>query len=151
MGKKENTVSILDYNKEPFVFLEGGTGLNDLERCVSHGLFNRGYEVYILDNLYENYRKLVSIQFLDVKTIILGTTGVYREKLNVLLDLFFSLELNKLENIILTLRTDEVLYKEMKMLKKKYPNIKFWEIDTFIYDREWRECELSEIIVEIED
>ena len=122
-NNKENLVSILDFKKQPFVFLEGFTGLNIHEEYISLGLFNRGYDVYVLDNLYEKTRKLASIQFLEVKTIILGTTGVYRDKLNILLDLFFSLELENLENIILTLSSTEyVLWNEMKILKKKYKN-----------------------------
>lgn len=147
-NNKENLVSILDFKKQPFVFLEGGTGLNIHEEYISLGLFNRGYDVYVLDNLYEKTRKLASIQFLEVKTIILGTTGVYRDKLNILLDLFFSLELENLENIILTLSSTEyVLWNEMKILKKKYKNVKFWEIDSFIDDKNWDECNLIEIKV----
>lgn len=147
-NNKENLVSILDFKKQPFVFLEGFTGLNIHEEYISLGLFNRGYDVYVLDNLYEKTRKLASIQFLEVKTIILGTTGVYRDKLNILLDLFFSLELENLENIILTLSSTEyVLWNEMKILKKKYKNVKFWEIDSFIDDKNWDECNLIEIKV----
>lgn len=142
---KELTTSILDFSKQPFAFLEGGLGLNDTEQYLSEGLFKRGYEIYILEELYDKPRKLVALQFLDVKTIIMGTTGVYQKELDLLVDLFFSMDVDKLENIIFTLDTERVMRGPMAKIKEAKPNIKFYKILSPLWDRDWNECDLYEI------
>jgi hypothetical protein len=142
---KELTTSILDFNKQPFAFLEGGLGLNDTEQYLSEGLFKRGYEIYILEELYDKPRKLAALQFLDVKTIIMGTTGVYQKELDLLVDFFFSLDVDKLENIIFTLDTERVMREPMAKIKELNPNIKFYKILSPLWDRDWDECDLYEI------
>jgi hypothetical protein len=137
--------SILDYDKQPFAFLEGGLGLNDTEKYLSEGLFERGYEIYILEELYEKPRKLAALQFLDVKTIVMGTTGVYEKELNLLVDFFFSLELNKLENIVFTLDTETIMRKPMRKIKEINPSIKFYKILSPLWDKDWNACDLYEI------
>ena len=143
--EKELVTSILDYDKQPFAFLEGGLGLNDQEKNLSKGLFNRGFEIYVLEELYDKPKKLAALKFLDVKTIIMGTTGVYKDKLEILVDLFFSLELNKLENIVFTLDTERVMREPMDKIKKLNPNIKFYKIEVPLWDELWKECDLYEI------
>lgn len=143
--EKELLTSILDYNKQPFAFLEGGLGLNDQEKYLSKGLFDRGFEIYVLEELYDKPKKLASLKFLDVKTIIMGTTGVFKDKLEILVDLFFSLELKTLENIVFTLDTERVMGKAMSKIKELNPNIKFYKIDVPLWDELWTECDLYEI------
>ena len=138
-------VSILDFEKQPFAFLEGGLGLNDTEDYLSKGLFKRGYEIYILEELYDKPKKLAALSFLDIKTIILGTAGVYKNKLELLIDLFFSLNLDNLENIIFTLNTENIMSREMEKIKQIKPNIKFYKIDNVLWDSDWNDCYLYEI------
>lgn len=137
--------SILDFDKQPFAILEGGLGLNDTEDRLAHGLFTRGFELYVLEELYEKPRKLAALQFLDVKTIILGTTGVYKDKLGMLVEFFMSLDLGHLENVVLTLDTERVMREEMRLLKDKLPGVRFWKLADVLWDKDWTECDLYEI------
>jgi hypothetical protein len=142
---KNLTTSILDFEKQPFAFLEGGLGLNDTEQYLAEGLFKRGYEIYILEELYDKPRKLAALQFLDVKTIIMGTTGVYEKQLNLLVDFFFSLDIDKLENIVLTLDTERVMREPMEKIKELNPRVKFYKISSPLWDKDWDNCDLYEI------
>ncbi len=142
---KNLTTSILDFEKQPFAFLEGGLGLNDTEQYLAEGLFKRGYEIYILEELYDKPRKLAALQFLDVKTIIMGTTGVYEKQLNLLVDFFFSLDIDKLENVVLTLDTERVMRDPMAKVKELNPKIKFYKILSPLWDKDWDKCDLYEI------
>ena len=116
------------YDLEPFAFLEGGQGLNDLEDNFMKYLFNMNVDIYKLDKLYEQPRKIGALQFLDCKTLVLGTTGVYEEELNKLKEIFFKIEFKGIENIILTLYCEDVLWKDMLKFKELYPDVKFMSL-----------------------
>lgn len=129
MKNKKNLATVPNYDFESFCVLEGQKSLNDTEKyfiksCNYHNCTN-----WVLDDLYENPRKLMAVFFLRPKTIVLGTTGIYKEKLDVLIDLFFSQEsdFGWLENIIFTLDSENLFRSEMKKIKKLNPNIKFWD------------------------
>ncbi len=109
----------LDYDMEPIAFLEGGKGLNDTEDFIYKKCLRRNIEVWKIDDLYENPRRLVALQFLEPKTIILGTTGVYRDKLDDLIELFFTLKLKGLENIVICMDSSGVLEDQFSKLPKE--------------------------------
>lgn len=138
MKKTQNLATVPNYDFEPFCVLEGQKGLNDTERYFIRSCNEWNYENWVLDDLYENHRKLMAVFFLRPKTIILGTTGIYREKLDALTDLFFSYEsdFSWLENIIFTLDSEGIFRSEIKKIKELNSNIKFWDFyeDPSLFD-----------------
>lgn len=136
---------LFEYDNEPFCLLEGGTGLNELEGHVYHRLVDKNFEVWSLENLYEKPERLASLQFLKPKTLIFGTTAVYQDKLNLLVDLAQSLDLNSVEKVILTLDTDRDMRKQLKIFKEKYPKIKWYKFKHFFED-EKTDIMIKEII-----
>ena len=116
------------YDLGPFAFLEGGQGLNELEEDFMKYLFDKRVNVYKLDRLYDQPRKIGALQFLDCKTLVLGTTGVYKEELNKLKEIFFKIEFKGIENIILTLGCEDVLWRDMLKFHELYPNVKFMSL-----------------------
>ncbi len=120
-------IKIPDFKLGPFMILEGGRGLDGLEEEIHHLLIKAGNDVWVLDDLYEKGERLASIGFLKPKTIILGTTGLYKEKLGRLIDLFFDLELDSIENVILTLNSEDALHYQMEKLKILNRGVKFFK------------------------
>ena len=127
MSKKR----IFEYANEPFMFLEGGSGLNEKEEEVYKRLVKNNIEAWSLENLYKKPERLASIQFLKPKTLIFGTTAVYQDKLDILIELANSLDLSSIERIILTLDTENDMYKTLKVFKDKYPEIEFCKFEYF--------------------
>lgn len=122
MKNRRNRIPIsLDYSLEPIAFLEGGKGLNNCETFIHKTCFHKGLDMWLLDDLYSKPERIAALKFLKPKTLILGTTGVYEDKLNQLIDLFFDMEITSIENIILTLDSEDVLYKHLV----KLPKVKF--------------------------
>lgn len=124
----KNEIIIPYHQFSPFCILEGGEGLADCERYLVRSLNEYNSRNWVLDGLYKDPSRLASIQFLKPKTIIFGTTGVYAEKLNILIDLFFALDFSSLENVIMLRDTEYEVYKHLKILKGKMPNVKFWNL-----------------------
>lgn len=118
---KKETIISLDYSLEPIAFLEGGKGLNDDEEFIHKTCFHNRIDTWVLDDLYSKPERIAALKFLKPKTLILGTTGVYKDELNRLIDLFFGMEITCIENIILTLDSEDVLYKHLI----KLPNVRF--------------------------
>lgn len=46
----------------------------------------------VLDNLYEDFAKLVAVKYINPDYIHIKTSGLYKEKIDILIDLFESLE-----------------------------------------------------------
>jgi len=114
---------------QPFMFLEGGVGFNDLEEDMFHAVIGSHQTAWEIDNLYKEPLRLACIDLLKPKTLVLGTTGLYAKDLKVLISVFFGLDLTSVKNIILTLNTEDVLYSEIRELKEKHPDIKVWKVN----------------------
>lgn len=112
----------------PYCFLEGQTGLNEGEEYLYRSLVYYREKPFVIDNLYEDPRRLASLSFLRPKTLVLGTTGVYVAKLNFLIELFFDLDMQGLENVIITSDTPKIVTEAMVKLKQQLPEVKFWEL-----------------------
>lgn len=125
-------------NIAPIAFLEGGLGLNDNEKKLAEYLSSSWglSSVHVIDELYDNPRKLAAISFLDIKTIVIGTTGVYRDDLNFLIDFFKTLEIKTIKNVIFAVSAEDVLYKEAIEFKKDFPDCTFFKL-TYADDEEY--------------
>lgn len=121
-------VKIDPFQFEPFVFLEGGRGLNDCESKVSKQLFNEGFDVWVLDDLYSNPDKLVAIKFLKPKTIFIGTTGVYKKDLSHLKEVFKVCEYIP-DNLVLTVsNTENHISDLIEIAKATNPKFRVFEL-----------------------
>lgn len=138
--------TLIDYNLEPFAFLNGGSGLDREDRMLHCRMINKSMISWELSDLYDKPHRFVSLNFLRPKTIIFGTTGVYTKQINVLLELAEGLNLSSVENVVLTLDTEDVLYKFFKAMKEKYPHIIFYKLKHFIDE----ECDEFGLIEKIE-
>lgn len=98
-----NTSDLLQF--EPFCVLNGQKGLHDTERNLVKQLNQRNIEVFVLDDLFKDTEKLKAIKYLKPKTLVLGTTGTYREDLDKTKDLFKSIGYYP-ENVIFTMGED---------------------------------------------
>ena len=143
----KKTIEIPNYEFSPFLILEGGRSLHDGERYLVKSLNYWNADNWVIDNLYEDPSRLAAMQFLKPKTIILGTTGVYREKLEILIDLFFSLKLDYIENVILTISAEDVLWGEIKKLKKINKKVKFFTLESCpsMFDDEGEKYEIAKL------
>jgi hypothetical protein len=143
----ETTKLIPLYDFAPFCVLEGGRGLHDTENYLIKSFNFHGARNWVLDELYEKPRRLVSLQFLRPKTLIVGTTGVYKDKINMLIDLFFELDVVGLENIILTMRSEDVFYEQLLILRERNPELKFWALNETpsMFDEDGTEYSIYEI------
>jgi hypothetical protein len=121
----------LDYREmSPIAFLEGGLGLNDEESKLAKMLSDSWglTSVFCIDDLYQNPRKLASVSFLDIKTLVIGTTGIYEDSLNMLLEFYKTLNITTVRNIIFAISADEFFQKEAKNLKEQFPDFKFFKL-----------------------
>ncbi len=78
---------------ETILFLEGSKVFNHEnyvydEMDTPRDMFN----TIVLDNLYVEYRKLATLNFINADYIHIRTTGIMVEKLNILINLFESLD-----------------------------------------------------------
>ena len=70
---------------EDIVFLEGNLGTDHRE------MFNelsRDYNCMIFDNLYKRPDKLIALKFLKPECLFIGTTGMFVDKIDNLIDYF---------------------------------------------------------------
>ncbi len=118
--KKKVEIS-LNYDLEPIAFLEGGKGLDNMEKFIFRKCQFKDIDYWLLDELYEKPERVYALKYLKPKTLVIGTTGVYKEKLDNLIEIFFSLEITSVENIILVSDSEEVLHPHFK----KLPNVNF--------------------------
>jgi hypothetical protein len=125
---------LFEYTNEPFMFLEGGTGLDEEEDYIYKRLVNNNFDSYKLDDLYNHPKKLASIHFLKPKTIIFGTTGVYEDKINMLVSLLDDLDLSSIEKVVLTIDSEREIPKILRHFKNKYPKLKFYKFEYFFTD-----------------
>lgn len=119
-------MNILDIQKQPYFLLEGSEGLNITDSEIREYLHSSNYEYYLFDNLYEKREKLACINFLEPKTLIFGTTGLFKDKLKDVFDLVYELNLNSVENIIFTLEPNRSIYMFLNPILTKYKKIKLF-------------------------
>ncbi len=120
MKKKKEEIS-LNYDLEPIAFLEGSKGLDNMEKFIYRKCQYRDIDCWLLDELYVKPDRVYALKYLNPKTLVIGTTGVYKEKLDKLIEIFFSLEITSVENIILVSNSEEVLHPHFE----KLPNVNF--------------------------
>lgn len=122
-----------NYDYAPFCFLEGGTGLNDVEEKLYQKIVDTRAECWSIEDLYDKPERIVALQFLKPKTIIFGTTGVYEKELSHLFKVAEVIDFDFVERLYLTLDTMRDAAKFIRPLLKKYPNIKVFSVDFFDY------------------
>ncbi len=112
------------------VFLEGTKVLDhkDFVLDETEGYTGQSFNSIVLDNLYEDFGKLASIKFIKPEYIHIRTTGIMEEKLNVLIDLFESLNYIPKNIIFGSDHSAMVLLGLARELKTK--GTKFW----FMYE-----------------
>ena len=64
---------------EPIVMLEGGIGLTDEQDTFMEIMCKNFIYPIVLDDLYKNPSKIISLKFIQPKTIMLGTTGLFKQ------------------------------------------------------------------------
>ena len=69
------------------VYLEGQPVL-DHSSYVENLVNPKNYNHIVLDNLYENYHKLLSLKYLEPDFVYISTTGVYKDKIDTLIEVF---------------------------------------------------------------
>jgi len=75
---------------EKIVFLEGSIGTDFKEEFDI--LKEMGFDVFIIDNLYEEPNKLKLIKELNPEYLFIGTTGVRKKEKEVLISIFSELK-----------------------------------------------------------
>lgn len=130
---KKELIDLLKFENQPVMILEGGLGLNENEKYIYKKMVDVGIEVWSIEQLYKFPERLASINFLKPKTVIFGTTAVYRDNLNILFDLVDSLNLESIEKVILTLATEDEYFvtKKLKDLKGYFPKLEFFKLMYF--------------------
>ena len=71
-------------------FLNGQEGLHDLDEQLKSALQHLGKPTLVLDNLFEQSEKLLSVT--QCKNLAFSTTGMYVDKLKILADVFKQLQ-----------------------------------------------------------
>lgn len=115
-----------DYDFEPYCILEGGQGLSNTEEVFVDKCNYMHIKNWVLDNLYEDPEKIKAIKYLKPKTIILGTTGTYADKLNKIKEIFA--KLNYFPNHVMFTMGEDYFYELMNLARIKNPIIKFYRI-----------------------
>ena len=67
-------------------FLNGQPGLHEQEKKLEEKFREAGKETLVLDNLFDSPKKLSKVK--DCENLVLSTTGMYREKLQPLMEAF---------------------------------------------------------------
>ena len=115
-----------DYDFEPYCVLEGGSGFIDMEQDIIDRCNHKHITCWAIDDLYDNPERIKAIKYLKPKTIILGTTGTYVDKLSKIIEFFSKLNYFP-DNVIFTMGED-YFYGLMKKAKIKNPKIKFYKM-----------------------
>lgn len=119
-------VQIPDKIFAPFLFLEGQKYLSETEDLMQKICFKYKIKHKVLTDLYEHPEKIKMIDEFKPKSIVMGTTGVYHEKLKSILDVFATCK-HLPDNIFLTMG-EEVLCGVIRKHKKVKPSIKTYAV-----------------------
>ena len=74
---------------EQIVFLNGTSGYEDI---IGVEKLQRNFNCILFDDLYEKPEKLVALKFLKPEYLYINTTGLFRDKINSLVDYFLIAE-----------------------------------------------------------
>lgn len=113
-------------NTTPIVVLEGDRGLIDHVELFTQFCFMKGEYPIVLQNLYETPRQLMSLGFLEPKTIVLTTTGIRTGELERLFK-YFKATNHLPDHIIIGMGIDKIKWMLREVLEQK-PEIKVWEL-----------------------
>lgn len=127
------------FTQSPVAFLEGGLGLPDEAEYLVKYLVNRRLYPFVFEELYENPEMLVSFKWIKPKTIVLGTTGVYRDEIDHCVEMFRIAE-HIPDNVIFLFGEDD-MRKEIKEFKSTKPSMRVFTI--YVLDED--NYELTEI------
>ena len=126
--------------QSPVVFLEGGLGLlEEAERLVQMLVNHRIYP-FVFEELYDNPELLITLKWIKPKTIVLGTTGVYRDKIDHCVKMFKIAE-HIPDNVIFLFGEDD-MKKEIKEFKALKPSMKVFAIHV-LDDEDYRLTEIK--------
>lgn len=105
-------------------FLNGQEGMHETESALFKRLASFNFQnIYCIDDLFNHPERLKVLPLLNIETIVLGTTGTYRDKLDMVFDAFEKLNW-KPKNALITMgdgafepyAKDVNLYKLMPMM-----------------------------------
>lgn len=99
-------------------FLNGQNGLHDREWKLSQYLKSIGKEILILDNLFNENKKLTKI--IKCENIVLSTTGLYARKIDPILEIFIKMKYAPKKVIFMSENTALFFCEIARDLKKKY-------------------------------
>lgn len=71
-------------------FLNGQSGLHELDRELYDLMLSEGKEVRIFDNLFDSVSELKDLVFDNYQNLVVITTGVHREELEIIYELFIA-------------------------------------------------------------
>ena len=112
--------------QSPVVFLEGGLGLLEEAEHLVQMLVNHHIYPFVFEELYDNPELLVTLKWIKPKTIVLGTTGVYRDKIDHCVSCFRIAE-HIPDNVIFLLGEDD-MKKEIAEFKALKPSMRVFSI-----------------------
>lgn len=124
MSKQDTEFSF--FTQSPIAFLEGGLGLLDEATYLVKYLVNRMIYPFVFEELYDHPEMLVSFKWIKPKTIVLGTTGVYRDKIDHCVEMFRIAE-HIPDNVIFLFGEDD-MSKEIKEFKSIKPSMRVFAI-----------------------
>jgi len=128
MKSESELIEIPEFDMEPIVFLEGGRGIGDTEMVISDICHDKNITYYILDDLYSDPEKIMAVKYLKPKSIIMGTTGVYKDKIEKVIKVF--LEAKHLpEKVFFTMGEDVgVIIDLIEKVKAIKPDLQLFRI-----------------------
>lgn len=126
-------------SESPVVFLEGGLGLTNEGEDLVKFLVNQRIYPFVFEELYDNPELLITLKWIKPKTIVLGTTGVYREQINQCFEVFKLAECVP-DNIVF-LFGEETMGNEINYFKVLNPKMRVFTIYVLSAD----DYELTEI------
>lgn len=103
---------ILNYKNESFCVLEGYAGFADTERRFIQECHSRNMKVLELDEIYDKPEQLMALKYLKPNTIVLGTTGTYREEVDNAVK-WFQISPYFPRNIIFTHGENQYVFREL--------------------------------------
>lgn len=72
--------------------LDGQSGLPETENNFYKWLVKRNHEVLVITDLFNHPERVKALKLFDIDTVVLGTTGTYRDKINTALEAFKKLK-----------------------------------------------------------